>query len=42
MQGVDHRVPIEGKYNNEIREEQPIAPIQDRTYIGQVIADLSR
>ncbi len=42
LQGVDHRVPIEGKYNNEIREEQPIAPIQDRTYIGQVIADLSR
>ena len=41
LKGRGHRVPIEGKYNNEIGTDQPIIPIEDKTYLSQVIADFS-
>lgn len=41
LRGEGHRVPVEGKYNNEIGEEQQISPIEDRIYRSQVIADFS-
>lgn len=35
------RTPIDGKYNNELGEEQVLLPIQDEAYLRQVIADFS-
>lgn len=41
LRGQGRRVPVEGKYNNEIGTEQPVIPIEDEDYLRQVIADLS-
>ena len=41
LRGEGCRTPIEGKYNNELGEEQVLLPIDDKTYISQVIADFS-
>ena len=35
------RTPIDGKYNNELGEEQVILPIQDEAYLSQLIEDFS-
>lgn len=41
LRGEGCRTLIDGKYNNELGEEQVVLPIRDKTYISQVIADFS-
>ncbi len=41
LRGEGCRTPIDGKYNNELGEEQVLLPIRDEAYISQVIADFS-
>ena len=41
LQGEGKRTPVEGKYNNEMREEQQLSRIEDETYLSQIIADFS-
>ena len=39
LQGEGRRTSVEGKYNNEIGEEQRLLPIRDEVYRSQVIAE---
>lgn len=41
LQGKGYRVPIEGKYNNELGEEQQLFPLKDEVYLSQIIGDFS-
>lgn len=41
LKGEGRRTPVDGKYNNEIEEEQELLPIEDETYMAQIIADFS-
>ncbi len=41
LRGAGCRVPVQGKYNNEMGEEQQVSPIEDSVYASQVIADFS-
>jgi glycosyltransferase family protein len=39
LRGEGQRTPIDGKYNNEIGEEQKLSLVSDETYLSQVIAE---
>lgn len=41
LQGKGCRMPIEGKYNNELGEEQQLFPLRDEVYLSQIIVDFS-
>lgn len=42
LRGEGRRIPIEGKYNNELGEEQQLFPLRDEVYLSQMIADFSQ
>lgn len=41
LKGEGRRTPIDGKYNNELGQEQQLTPIEDENYCQQIIADFS-
>lgn len=41
LKGKGHRMPVEGKYNNEIEGGEYPEPIEDIRYQSQIIADVS-
>lgn len=41
LRGEGRRTPIEGKYNNELGEEQQLLPLNNEVYLSQIIRDFS-
>lgn len=41
LKGEGRRTVVDGKYNNELPKEQRLAPISDKKYRSQIIADVS-
>ena len=40
LQGKGRRTPVKGKYNNELIKEMVLYPIEDETYLSQIIAEI--